>query len=436
MTPAFQVPGAHGRDEEKTATMRKRILAFIMAGGKGTRLEPLTRDRAKPAVPFGGRYRIIDFVLSNFVNSGVHSIYVLTQFKSQSLTEHIQNAWTFSSILGDQFVTVVPAQMRRGESWYKGTADAIYQNFHVISERNPDIVAVFGGDHIYRMDITQMVQYHSEKNADATISAIPFPIEEGHKFGILEVDEDWRVVGFQEKPAQAKPIPGQPDKALVSMGNYLFNAGALEKALTADADKETSHDFGHDILPRIYRSMKVYAYDFRTNVVPGVELKERGYWRDVGDLDSYYYANMDLKDFEPVFNLYNREWPIRTSVHSDPPAKFVHTSEGRTGHALNSIVSEGCIISGSTVRDCVLGRNVHIHSFSEVTESILMDQVTIGRGCRIRRCIMDKYVTIEPGTSIGIDREADRKKYHVTDSGIVVIARSPKRGVLISELRF
>jgi len=414
--------------------MRKKILAFIMAGGKGTRLGPLTRDRAKPAVPFGGKYRIIDFVLSNFINSGIYSIYVLTQFKSQSLTEHIRNAWTFSSILGDQFVTAIPAQMRTGESWYKGTADAIYQNFHVIRERDPEIVAVFGGDHIYRMDITQMVHFHGERNADATISAIPFHISQARKFGIIEVDENWQVIGFQEKPANPKPIPGRQDMALVSMGNYLFNPGPLENALQADAGLKSTHDFGHDILPRIYKGMKVYAYDFGNNVVPGVEPKERGYWRDVGDIDSYYHANMDLKDFEPVFNLYNRKWPIRTSEHSDPPAKFIHSAMGRTGHALNSIVGEGCIISGSTIRDSVLGRNVHVHSFSEISDSIIFDSVTIGRGCRIHRCIIDKYVTIAPNTSIGLNREEDRRKYFVTESGIVVIGRSPKKDAGISSL--
>lgn len=415
--------------------MRKNVLAFIMAGGKGIRLELLTRDRAKPAVPFGGKYRMIDFVLSNFINSGIYSIYVLTQFKSQSLAEHIRNGWSFGSILSDNFVTVLPAQMRIGESWYKGTADAIYQNIHLIREGKLDVVAVFGADHIYKMDITQMIQYHEEKNADATVSAIPVPVSQAHKFGVIEIDENWRVAGFEEKPANPKPLPNEPNLALVSMGNYLFKRDSLEKALEADSVMEGStHDFGHDIIPMMSKTMNVYAYDFRTNVVPGAEPREKGYWRDVGDLDSYYAANMDLKDFEPVFNFYNQQWPIRTSVHSYPPAKFIHSAMGRTGHAINSIVSEGCIISGSTVRDSVLGRNVHIHSFSEISESIILDWVTIGRGCIIHRCIIDKYVQIPPNTQIGINIEEDKKKYLVTESGIVVIARSQKTDRDVSEV--
>jgi len=416
--------------------MRKRVLAFIMAGGRGTRLGPLTRHRAKPAVPFGGKFRIIDFVLSNFINSGIYSIFVLTQFKSQSLVEHIRNAWSFGSVLTDHFVSVVPAQMRVGENWYKGTADAIYQNLNLIWERNLDSVAVFGGDHIYRMDITQMVQYHDGKDADATVSALPVPVSQAGRFGILEVDENLKIMGFEEKPQNPKTMPNQPDMVLASMGNYIFKPSSLESALKIDSDMTSAHDFGRDILPMMQKNMNVYAYDFRTNEVPGVGPREKGYWRDVGDIDSYYQANMDLKDFEPVFNLYNQQWPIRTSAHSEPPAKFIHSAQGRTGHAINSIVSEGCIISGSTVMDSVLGRNVRVHSFSEISDSIILDSVTIGRGCTIRRAIIDKYVTIPPNTKIGLELETDRRNYHVTDSGIVVIARSPARDKGVADVLY
>jgi glucose-1-phosphate adenylyltransferase len=315
--------------------MQLRVLGMIMAGGKGTRLHPLTRDRAKPAVPFGGKFRIIDFALSNFINSGIYGVYVLTQFMSQSLTEHLQFAWSFNSLLREHFITAVPAQMRTGDAWYRGTADAIYQNLNLIRESRPHLVCVFGGDHVYRMDLSQMLQYHEHNEADCTVAAIPVPIEEASAFGVIEIDEDRRVVGWQEKPKHPKPIPGDPAHALASMGNYVFSCRSLVSCLEADAvDERSSHDFGKDVIPKLISEGRVYCYDFTTNRVPG-EKGPNTYWRDVGTLDAYYEANMDLREVVPAFNLYNRHWPIRTARYDDPPAKFVHDAENRTGRAVN-----------------------------------------------------------------------------------------------------
>ncbi len=343
---------------------------MVMAGGRGKRLYPLTRDRAKPAVPFGGKYRIIDFVLSNFVNSGIYSIYVLTQFKAQSLVEHLQEGWQVGSLLRDYFVTPVPAQMRSGVDWYRGTADAVYQNSHLIKRPNPKAVAVFGADHIYKMNIRQMAEYHWQKNAEVSIAALPVRIEEASEFGVMEVDSDWRILGFEEKPARPKPIPGEPDMALVSMGNYIFDTRLLIEALENDAPKTRSnHDFGIDIIPEALRAgKKVYAYDFRANRIPNVAKGEEvSYWRDIGTVEAFFDANMELRNVDPSLNLYNRSWPIRTVSYSDPPAKFVFDEEGRRGAALNSIVAEGTIITGTKVTNSVIGRNVRIHSYSEMT---------------------------------------------------------------------
>lgn len=403
-----------------------QVLGMIMAGGRGKRLYPLTRDRAKPAVPFGGRYRIIDFVLNNFINSGISSLYVLTQFKAQSLVEHIQEGWQFPSLLKDHFVIPVPAQMQTGTDWYRGTADAVYQNLYLIRRATPEVVAVFGADHIYKMNIRQMVEYHRAKGAEATVAALPVRVEEASKFGVIEVDAEWRILGFEEKPHHPKPLPEEPEYALASMGNYLFETELLLKALKDDASKAAStHDFGHDILPALVKAgRKVYAYDFRRNRIPTpLKGEEPSYWRDVGTIEAYYEANMDLRAVDPSFNLYNQSWPIRTVSYGDPPAKFVFDEEGRRGTALNSIVAEGTIISGSLVKNSVIGRNVRIHSFCLIEDCIIMNRVEIGRGCRVRRAIIDKNVYIPPGTEIGYNLEKDRERYFVTESGIVVIPR-------------
>jgi len=407
--------------------METRVLGMIMAGGKGERLYPLTRDRTKAGVPFGGKYRLIDFVLSNFLNSGIYAVYVLTQFKAQSLIKHIQNGWQLGQVMKDHFVVTVPAQMRLDESWYKGTADAIYQNLNLIERFNSDIVAVFGADHIYRMDIRQMVEFHIINNADVTVAAVSFPIESASQLGIIEVDEDGLIVGFQEKPEKPRPIPGRSGEVLASMGNYLFKTEILMNELKQDAlRKETRHDFGKDLIPLLYQKRKVFAYDFKQNRIPGEEnLKETGYWRDIGTIDSYYQANMDLRAIKPSFNLYNPRWPIKTTGYTElPPAKFVFDEHGRRGVAINSIICEGTIVSGGEVRDSVVGRNVFVHSYSEINQSIIMDNVEVGRYARIKRTIIDKNVKIPEGTIIGHNLEEDHKKYFVSPEGIVVIPRS------------
>ena len=405
------------------------VLGVVLAGGRGERFFPLTQDRAKPAVPFGGRYRIIDFVLSNFVNSGILSIYVLTQFKAQSLLEHLDRGWRSTDFLGEHFVTAVPAQMRMGFEWYQGTADSVYQNLYLIERHNPRVVAIFGADHIYRMNIRQMIDEHQRKTADATVAALPVKVSEASAFGVIEVDADWRIVGFDEKPSRPKSIPGEPDYALVSMGNYLFNTDVLIPALVADAKNNRSvHDFGRNLLPDLIRDQKVFAYDFRRNRVP-VPFKgeEASYWRDLGTIEAYYEANMDLCSVDPSFNLYNRSWPLRTVGSGDPPAKFVFDWYDRKGMALNSIVSEGTIVSGSFVRNCVVGRNVRIHSYSEIENSVIMDWVEIGRNCKIRNAIIDKSNVIPSGTQIGYDVANDQEHYFVSDTGIVVVARGERK---------
>lgn len=405
---------------------RPRVLAFVMAGGKGTRLEPLTLTRSKPAVPFGGRYRIIDFVLSNLINSGIYSIYVLTQFKSQSLTEHLQEGWNFGSMLKDHFVVPVPAQQRRGEHWYLGTADAIYQNVNLVEDRHPDLVAVFGGDHIFLMNVDHMMGYVREKRADVAIACIPVPIGEAHQFGVLQIDQDWRITGFQEKPSKPAAIPDQPDMALVSMGNYLFRPEALVNALNEDAQNEHSnHDFGKNVLPAMLaEGRRLYAYDFGRNEIPGsTEGSNPAYWRDVGTLDAYYDASMDLRAVMPQLDLYNQLWPIRTAPSYLPPPKFVHNVEGRVGQAIQSIICEGSIVSGGTVVDSLVGRACRINSFSEVNQCVIMDNTVVGRGAKLFRCIVDKHVEIPPGDRIGFDPELDRKRFQVTERGLVVIPK-------------
>ncbi|MCL2845240.1 MAG: glucose-1-phosphate adenylyltransferase [Chitinivibrionia bacterium] len=402
------------------------VLAMIMAGGEGSRLYPLTRDRAKPAVIFGGKYRIIDFVLNNFVNSGIFKIKVLTQFKADSLIKHLTNGWRLSNILG-HYIDPVPAQMRTGKNWYQGTADAIYQNMNLIYDEKPDFVAVFGADHIYKMDISRMLAFHRDNGAVATVAAIPKPISEASQFGVIQVDPNGRMIGFEEKPDNPKPMPGNPKMALCSMGNYIFNTGFLTRKLEEDAaDENSSHDFGKNIIPSIYNEYPVYVYDFHKNVIPGESPEQCMYWEDVGTLEAYYRANMTLKDVIPEINLYNESWPIRTGSEKAAPAKFVFGSDTsgkdkRVGTAIDSIVSSGCIISGGEVINSVLSRSVRVHSFAKVEDSILHPNVDVGENCHIKRAIIDKDVCIPPNTKIGFDLEDDKKKYFVSDDGIVVV---------------
>jgi glucose-1-phosphate adenylyltransferase len=405
-----------------------RTLALIMAGGQGTRLHPLTRDRAKPAVPFGGKYRIVDFVLSNMVNSQIYSIYLLVQFRSQSLIEHLKDGWQFGRILHDHFIVPVPAQMRMGENWYQGTADAIFQNLNLIDDFKPDLIAVFGADHIYRMDIQQMIAFHVDRKAAVTVATLPVSVEEADQFGVLDVDSGLRVFGFDEKPSSPRSMPGAPGKCLASMGNYLFDPQVLRTALIEDAENADSHhDFGRDLIPALIDRVPVYAYNFMTNRIRGDSEENLAYWRDVGTVDAYYEANMDLRDAKPHLNLYNPFWPLRTAYYNQPPAKFVFNEESRRGMSVHSVISEGCIISGGSIRNSILGRSVFVHSYSDIDDSVVMDYCNIGRHARIRRAIIDKNVHIPEGEVIGYDLDQDRKRFFVTDSGIVVIPKSPKR---------
>lgn len=411
----------------------QNVLTMILAGGEGTRLYPLTRDRAKPAVPFGGRFRIIDFALNNFVNSGFFKIKVLTQFKSDSLNVHLSKAWRLSPNL-DQFVDAVPAQMRTGRHWYRGTADAVYQNLNLVFDEVPEYVCVFGGDHIYQMDIRQMLAFHIEKDADVTIAAVPMPSSESPHFGVIEVDTDWRITGFEEKPKVGKTIPNQPDKILASMGNYIFKRQPLTSVLEQDAAlQDSAHDFGKTILTKLHHSSRVFAYNFLDNSIPGAEGKERGYWRDVGTVDSYYQANMDLIAVDPIFNLYNYRWPLRTVHYDYPAAKFVFADfdKDRAGVATDSMVSEGCIVSGGRIDRSILSPRVMIHSYSSVEDSILMHGVDVGRYAKIRKAIIDKGVKIPRGCKIGYDEADDRARgFHISESGVVVV---PKGTVIEAE---
>ncbi len=405
-----------------------RTLAMVLAGGAGTRLDPLTRERAKPAVPFGGRYRIIDFCLSNFVNSNIYKLKVLTQYKSDSLNKHISRSWRMTAFLG-HYCDTVPAQMRTGMDWYKGSADAIYQNLNLITDENPDHVFVFGADHIYQMDVRQMLDFHVARKAECTVAVLPVPIEEGNQFGILDVAPDGKVLRFLEKPKNPPPMPGDPTKCLASMGNYIFRTDSLVKAVTEDAKNDASaHDFGKSILSEMYKTAPVYAYDFFTNVIPGQGTRERGYWRDVGTIDAYYQANMDLVTVEPIFNLYNEQWPIITENSELPPAKFVFADKatGRVGMATDSLVAEGCIVSGAAVHHSVLSPRVRINSWAVVEDSILLEGVTVGRRAIVRRAIVDKNVQIPEGARIGVDPVEDKRRFTITESGIVVIPKGAK----------
>jgi glucose-1-phosphate adenylyltransferase len=412
--PGFAVAGA----------LHIRVLGIVLAGGKGTRLFPLTRERAKPAVPFGGEYRIIDFVLSNFINSGINSIYVLTQFRSQSLLQHLSEGWQFGGMLKSHFIIPVPAQMRsEDETWYQGTADAIFQNINLVQQSDPHVVAIFGGDHIYRMNIASMIDFHMARHAEVTVAAIPVPQEQAAEFGVIEADEDGRILAFHEKNPKAPTMPGDPSLVYASMGNYIFSTRTLVDLLKTDAkDTDSHHDFGKDILPKLAGNAPIYAYNFQTNRIPGEAEGSLPYWRDVGTIDAYYEANMDLRHITPKLNLYNREWPLRSTSYPDPPAKFAFDEADRRGEAIDSIVSGGCILSGGVVRKSVLGRGVRVHSGALVEGCVIMDNCDIGRHAKARRAILDKNVRVPEGTLIGYDLDADRARgWHVTDSGIVVI---------------
>jgi glucose-1-phosphate adenylyltransferase len=404
----------------------KDVLTLILAGGKGTRLEPLTRDRAKPAVPFGGLYRIIDFTLSNCINSNLRRILVLTQYKARSLDRHIHAGWSFLSRELDEYVEVLPPQQRIDEHWYKGTADAIYQNIYSIEKADPKYVVILAGDHIYKMDYGDMIRTHIERGADLTIGCILVPRQEATGFGVMHVDATDRVIGFLEKPKDPPGLPDNPNVALASMGIYVFTARIMYELLCQDATKaDSEHDFGKNIIPGILESQRVFAYRFRDK-----NRKAEPYWRDVGTLDAYYQANMDLVEIDPVLNLYDREWPIRTNQPQLPPPKFVFCDDGyreqsRRGEAHDSMVCQGCIISGGHVRRSILSSNVRVNSYAQVESSILFEGVDVGRHCRIRRAIIDKDVKIPQNTNIGYDPEHDRRRgFQVTEQGIIVIAKA------------
>jgi glucose-1-phosphate adenylyltransferase len=410
-------------------------LVIVLAGGVGERLHPLTRERAKPAVYFGGPYRIIDFALSNCINSGLRRVFIATQYKSLSLNRHIRMGWNVVSEELGEFVEILPPQKRVGEHWYQGTADAVYQNLYSIIRENPRHLIVLSGDHVYKMDYARMLRFHQERRAAATLAAIEVPVSEGPRFGIVGVDEQDRVTGFQEKPRDAAPIPGSPDLALGSMGVYIFDTDVLIRALEADAVQPTKHDFGKDIIPALIHQAPVYAYRFYDE-----NKKASKYWRDIGTLDAFYEANMDLCHVNPEFNLYDPEWPLRTYQPQAPPAKFVFAEEGhRCGQALDSVISPGCIVSGSTIRGSVLCPNVRVHSFSYIEQSMLMPGVRVGRHARVRHAIIDRDVLIPRGALIGYNEEEDRKRHTVSDGGVVVVTTDdePLIGSLSDEaLRF
>ncbi len=401
------------------------VLGMILAGGEGARLMPLTETRSKPSVPFGGSYRLIDFALNNFVNADLMRIYVLTQFKSQSLYLHMKKGWNVTGIT-NRFIDIIPAQMRDGKRWYEGTADAIYQNIVFVEQSGAEDVCIFGSDHVYKMDIRQMLDFHRQKEAKLTVAALRMPRSEASKFGVIEVDSDGKMIGFEEKPANPKSIPGEPEWCLVSMGNYIFKSCVLCAELRDDAaNTESSHDFGKDIIPKMFPNGGVYVYDFSQNKIKG-EIQTT-YWRDVGTIDSYWAAHMDLLDKNPPFSLYNRSWPLHTYYPPLPPATFVDSGERRV-KITDSLISGGSYIQGSTIYKSVLGFRSNIAAGSLISESVILGDVKIGAGCSIKRTIIDKHVEIAPGTIIGENLELDRQRFHVSDDGIVVIAKGTKVG--------
>ncbi len=394
-----------------------KTIGIIMAGGKGERLYPLTKERSKPAVPFAGKYRIIDFVLSNFVNSGIYANYVLVQYLSQSLIEHIRQNWSFSSVTKDHFITVVPPQMRLGEMWYRGTGDAVKQNLNLITDFSPDLVAIFGADHIYRMDINQMIKYHLDKKAHITISAIPVPLKDASRFGIIVSDKDGRIVGFEEKPKNPKPIPSNPDMAFASMGNYLFDFDVLRKIIHEFMNKDDI-DFGKDILPSVYKKYNMYAYDYSSQVLKGTKpYEEPNYWRDVGTIEAYFEAHMDLLSEKPKLDLNNPKWPIISQKFITGPAKIIQSN------IEDSIICDGSVIIKSSLKRCIISSNVVIHEKCELTNCVIMDNCEIKAGSRIKNAIIDRYNVFEPKTVIGYHPHADMQNYYIDPSGIVVIPR-------------
>jgi len=408
--PEFRTPRFVSR-------LTRDTLALILAGGSGTRLKGLTQWRAKPAVPFGGKFRIIDFPLSNCFNSGIRRIGVLTQYKSHSLIQHIQRGWSFQRTELGEFVELLPAQQRISAGWYAGTADAVFQNLDIIRAHNPEYVLVLAGDHIYKMDYGPMLAYHVEREADLTIGCFEVPLETAKAFGVMAVDDDWRVTGFTEKPAQPQPIPGKTDEALASMGIYVFSTKFLFEQLIRDADMpQSEHDFGKNIIPNVIRNYRVVAYPFRDPLTG-----RQAYWRDVGTVDAYWSANMELIGVTPELNMYDDEWPIWTYQEQLPPAKFVFDDEDRRGMAVDSMVSGGCIISGATVRHSLLFSNVRVRSYSTVQDTVMLPDVTIGEHCRITKAVIDRHCIIPDGTVIGENLEQDAKRFHVTENGVVLV---------------
>lgn len=405
----------------------RSCLALVLAGGEGRRLAPLTRERSKPAMYFGGRYRLVDFVLSNLVNSGFTRIKVLTQYRSSSLVRHLTRAWPLASANLDQYIEPVPAAMNLGPNWFRGTADAIWQNLDLLRGIDPKDVLIFGADHVYKMDVARMLEHHRQQNADCTVATMRVPTSEASAFGCVEVDAEGRVTGFVEKPKDPPCIPGQEGMTLVSMGNYIFKTGSMIRELHRDAVQErTSHDFGKDILATAHERMRVVAYDFSTQMCPGESEHARGYWRDVGTIDSYFDANMDLISVNPKLNLYNEHWPIRGIQPLAGPAKFVFSDygNGRVGSAVDSIVGAGSIVSGGKLEHSVVFHQARINSFSHVSHSVLFPSVEVGRGASLRRCIIDKGVRIPEGERIGFDREEDEKRFTVSANGVVVVSRA------------
>lgn len=393
----------------------ENIVAFVMAGGEGKRLRPLTKNRCKPAVPFGGRYRIVDFVLSNLINSEIRSIYLLVQYKPQTLIEHVRKSWIISPLLPNQFVTVVPPQIQDNNIGFRGTADAVYQSIDLLRIHRPDMVAVFGADHIYRMDVGQMVRFHREHDADITIAAQPVPIAQTESFGILEVDNDGRIRGFEEKPSQGKAIPSDPDYALASMGNYLFNTNVLLEVLE-EAHEQGDTDFGHHVLPKLLDTHRLYAYDFTDNEIPGIKpYEEVGYWRDVGSLDAYFEAHKDVLGLQPRFDAFNPQWPIFSSHYQGPVGRIFNSTID------NSLLGAGAVVNGASIRNSIIRRESVIEPDVELDECIIMDYVRISRGARLRRVIVDRHNHIEAGAKIGFDPEMDRAQYEMTPGGVVVV---------------
>ncbi|OHE59604.1 MAG: glucose-1-phosphate adenylyltransferase [Thermodesulfovibrio sp. RBG_19FT_COMBO_42_12] len=394
-----------------------RALAFVLAGGKGERLFPLTSFRSKPSVPFGGRYRIVDFVLSNMINSRIYSIYLLVQYKSQSLIEHIRQNWVLSAFIKDHFVTVVPPQMHMGPEWFQGTADAVFQNINLIRQHNPGLVIVFGADHIYRMDVRQMINFHLEKDASVTVAARPAPLEQASAFGVILTDSEKRIIGFQEKPKNPTPIPDEPSRAYVSMGNYIFNTGVLLDALSK-AQRKKQHDFGAHVIPALVDTKRVFAYNFETNIVPGtMNYEEKGYWRDVGTISSFFEAHMDMLGDSPIFQLENTLWPIHPSSYEGSAVKILR------GSIRDSIIADGTVIHGAKIRNSIIRSGVVIENDVTVEDCVIMDHAVLRKGCSLRKVIVDKLNVVNEGEQIGFDPDTDRFRCHIDSSGIAIIPR-------------